>query len=111
MLFKTQGINDIVLVSPPNTDLDAGNADEFKRDITPLIEGQQKVIINMESIGFMDSAGLGAILSAFKKVRGGGGLFRIYGLSKEVKALFQLVRMQRLFEIYENRESAIESLQ
>lgn len=110
MLFRTQEANNVLIVTPPNIDLDASNSDEFKKDIAQTIGNHRKVIINMETVGFMDSAGLGAILSAFKKVRADGGTFRIFGLSKEVKALFQLVRMQRLFDIYEDKESAISSL-
>lgn len=111
MLFNTQDVNDIIIISPPSIDLDASNAEEFKKDIARVIDAHKKIIVNMQTIGFMDSAGLGAILSAFKKVRADGGLFRIYGLSKEVKALFDLVRMQRLFEIYEDKESAVKSFE
>lgn len=110
MQFKTETINDILIISPPATDIDASNADEFKKDITPLLEGCSNVAINLENVGFMDSAGLGAMLSAFKKVRSEGGHFRIFGMNKEIKGLFELVRMHRLFQIFTDKESAIESL-
>lgn len=109
MHFSIENVDDILIVTPPKTDLDASNSDEFKRDIAQVVEGYHKVIMDLETISFMDSAGLGAMLSAFKKVRSEGGLFRIYGLSNEVKALFELVRMHRLFEIYTDRDSAINS--
>jgi anti-sigma B factor antagonist len=109
MQFELETINDITIVTPPEMDLDASNADEFKRDITPVIEGQPKVLLNIETIGFMDSAGLGAMLSAYKKVIAGKGAFKIFGVREEVKSLFDLVRIQRLFEVYDDRESAIRS--
>lgn len=109
MRFNMENIDGVLVVSPPKIDLDANDADEFKKDIISVVEDNKKVILDLRPIGFMDSAGLGAVLSAFKKVRSGGGQFKIFGPSKEVKALFELVRMHRLFEIYEDRESAINS--
>lgn len=109
MLFKTEIIDDILIVLPPRMDLDANDADEFKRDIAPVIAGHQKVALNLTSIGFMDSAGLGAMLSAYRKVQAEGGQFRIFGLNPEVKELFELVRMHRLFAIYQDKDSTIRS--
>ncbi len=110
MRFETETVDNTLIVSPPEIDLDASNADEFKRDIVSTIGGYTKVVMDMKNVGFMDSAGLGAMLSAFKKIRAEGGQFRIYGLNKEVKTLFELVRMHRLFQVLENRETALASL-
>lgn len=107
MQFGTEVLDSILILTPPAIDLDASNAEEFKRSITPLVDGHSVVVLNLESISFMDSAGLGAVLSLYKKVRADGGEFRVYGMTKEVKALFDLVRMQRLFEICDNRMTAL----
>ena len=109
--FQSEDIDGILMVSTPSTDLDASNAEEFKKGIVPVVNGYSRVIMDLSGIGFMDSAGLGAILSVYKKVREEGGQFRVFGLSKEVKALFDLVRMQRLFELCEDREWAIRASQ
>lgn len=107
MQFDSETIDGILIVAPPKMDIDAGNADEFKKDAASAIQGHNNVIMDMSNINFMDSAGLGAMLSVFKKVRAEGGRFRIFGLVGEVKALFQLVRMQRLFEIHDDKETAV----
>jgi anti-sigma B factor antagonist len=109
MRFTTEEENGVLIVIPPKMDLDASNAEEFKRDITPTVAGRKSVIMDLSEVGFMDSAGLGAMLSAFKKVRAEGGLFKIFGPNKDIKALFELVRMHRLFEILGDKESAISS--
>lgn len=109
MRFSTENVDGILIISPPRTDLDANNADDFKKDVAPVVEGHRRVVMDLSPVGFMDSAGLGAMLSAFKAVRAEGGQFKIFGLSKEVKALFELVRMHRLFEIYDDKESALGS--
>jgi len=111
MQIRRDDADGIVILSAPNMDLDASNADEFKKSVSPAVQGETKVIFDLSTIGFMDSAGLGAVLSVFKKVRADGGQFKVYGLSEEVKSLFELVRMQRLFEVYPDRESAIRAFQ
>jgi anti-sigma B factor antagonist len=111
MNLRTEDVNSILIVSVPTMDLDASKADEFKKSAGPLVQGHSRVIMDLSGIGFMDSAGLGAILSVFKKVRADGGQFRVFGLSEEVKALFELVRMQRLLEVYSDRETAISDFQ
>lgn len=111
MQFQHEDIDGVFILVTPRMDLDASNADEFKKNAGPAIQGQSKVVMDLSGIGFMDSAGLGAILSVFKRVRADGGQFRVFGLSDEVKALFDLVRMQRLFEVYPDRESAVQASQ
>lgn len=111
MIFRSEDIDGVRVITTPPTEIDAGNAEEFKRDISPLLDGASKVAIDLSSVQFMDSAGLGAMLSAFKKVRAEGGQFKAFGLTKEVRELFELVRMQRLFDVYDDKEKAIEALQ
>ena len=47
----------------PGEQLDASNAKEFKRDIAPLLEPCRKVVFDLRELRFVDSSGLGAILS------------------------------------------------
>lgn len=111
MQFQTEEINDILVVTTPKIDIDANNAEEFKKSVAPVVERHQKVVMDLGGIGFMDSAGLGAILSVYKKVRADGGKFVVYGLNGEVQALFDLVRMHRLFIIQDDKESALQAAQ
>ncbi len=107
MQFHTETVNEVLVVETPAIDLDASNADDFKRQAATIVDGHRRVVMDMSNVGFMDSAGLGAVLGVFKKVRAEGGQFRVFGLSAEVKALFDLVRIQRLFDVCEDRESAV----
>ncbi|MHB0999185.1 MAG: STAS domain-containing protein [Armatimonadota bacterium] len=107
MEFKTEDADGILLISTSHMDLDASNADEFKKSAAVVVQGAKKVIMDLSNIGFMDSAGLGAILSIFKIVRVDGGQFWVFGLTDEVQDLFNLVRMQRLFGVFPDKESAI----
>ena len=107
MAFKAEEVDGVLIISTPHMDLDASKAGEFKGTVARMVAGHPKVAIDLGKIGFMDSAGLGAILSVCKTVRAGGGQFSVFGLTEAVRALFYLVRVHRLFEVHEDKESAI----
>ena len=107
MQLQTEITNSVLIIRAPALDLDASNAEEFKGSAASLVDGHSKVVLNLHDVGFMDSAGLGAVISVYRRVKMDGGEFRVFGLSPEVSALFDLVRMQRLFDIHKDKESAI----
>jgi anti-sigma B factor antagonist len=107
MYLQSEEAGDVLVIKMPNIHLDAGNAEDFKKSIANVVEDRKKVALDLSGIGFMDSAGLGAVLSAFKKVRANGGQFKVFGLTGEVRSLFDLVRMQRLLDVYPDKEAAI----
>lgn len=111
MEFRSEEVDGVLIVTAPHMDLDAGNVEEFKKDAAAVVQVHPKVAMDLSGIGFMDSAGLGAILSVLKKVRANGGQFKVFGLSDEVNALFDLVRMRRLLDVYPDLESALKAFQ
>ncbi len=102
-----QKSGDIAIITLPGDKLDAANVAEFKRDITSILQAHSKVVFDMSQLKFIDSSGLGAILSCLRQLNAGGGDLKLYGLSKSVRALFELVRMHRIFDICGTREDAI----
>jgi anti-sigma B factor antagonist len=88
-------------------ELDAGNAGEFKRDIAPLLEAHAKLVLDLSRVRFVDSSGLGAFISCLRKLNAKGGDLKLCGMSKQVRAVFELVRMHRVFDICETREEAV----
>jgi anti-sigma B factor antagonist len=101
----TQG--DVAVIVLPFDELDASNSAEFKRDVGPILEGRSKVVFDLERVRFVDSSGLGAFLSCLRRVNAGGGDLKLCDLSKPVRAVFELVRMHRVFDIHPTREAAV----
>jgi anti-sigma B factor antagonist len=64
------------------------------------------LILDLSAVSVMDSSGLGALVSVLKGL-GGKGDLRVVGLSRGVRELFRLTRMDRVFRIYENVDSAL----
>lgn len=109
MAFKAEEVDGVLIISTPQMDLDASKADEFKSVVGLMVAGRPKVVMDLGGIGFMDSAGLGAIIAVCKAVTADGGRFRVCGLTEAVKSLFDLVRAHRLFDICPDRESALQA--
>ena len=107
MDFHTEHVGDILVVALPVKNLDAGNSQEFKRDVLSLLEANSKVIFDMAKLGFIDSSGCGAILSCLKKIKGNRGELKICGLQDRVNDLLKLMRLERVFDIKATREDAI----
>ena len=107
MELATETIGDVTVVVLPGDQLDAGNAKEFKRDIAPLLEPCGKVVFDLCELRFVDSSGLGAILSCLRQLNAKGGDLKLCAMSKPVRALFELVRMHKIFDIYVTKQDAL----
>jgi anti-sigma B factor antagonist len=95
----------------PVDELDAGNSGDLKRDIAPILESNAKVVIDLSRLRFVDSSGLGAMLSCLRQLTAKGGDLKLCGMSKQVRAAFELVRMHRIFDIFGTRDEAVRAFQ
>lgn len=98
--------NGVTVAMIPVDELDAGNADEFRRDIGPVLQSSTKVVLDLSRLRFVDSSGLGAMLSCLRQLTANHGDLKLCGMSKQVRTLFEVVRMHRIFDIYASQEEA-----
>lgn len=89
----------------------AENVKEFKEFLFKLIEvdKKQKLIIDLSNVEFVDSSFLGAIVSGLKKVTAIKGDIKILGLQPPVRAMFELTRLYKVFEVFDNKQDVINS--
>jgi anti-sigma B factor antagonist len=111
MTLLIENIQNITLITVPGTTLDAGSAKAFKTAILPALLPEAKVILDLSELKFVDSSGLGAMLSSLRQLNGIGGDLKLCGMNKSIRSLFELVRMHRVFEIYNTRDEAIRSFE
>jgi len=111
MEITVDKMGDVVIAELPVEELDASNAGELKRDIAPLLETHSKLVIDLGRLRFVDSSGLGAFISCLRKLNAKGGDLKLCGMQKPVRAVFELVRMHRIFDIYATREEAVRAFQ
>jgi anti-sigma B factor antagonist len=111
MQMTSEKVGDVAVAAVPVDELDASNAPEFKRDIAPLLEANAKLVLDLGRLRFVDSSGLGAFISCLRKLNAKGGDLKLYGMSKQVRAVFELVRMHRVFDIVGTREDAVRAFE
>lgn len=111
MAFSTTFVDNafVTKVSDPRATVDIAN--EFKTELLQhLDKGNRKGVVDLSSAEFIDSAFLGALVTALKRATAHDGDIILVGLQKPVKAMFELTRLHRIFQIHETTESALKSL-
>ena len=90
--------------------IDAHNSADLKDHILHMIEqGQVDLIVQMEKVRFVDSSGLGALLSGFKHAEAKSGKLALSNLQSQVLSMFELTRLNRVFEIYADLNEVFEN--
>jgi len=85
-----------------------GNRQELKELVREALEaGERKFVIDFTETGYIDSSGLGALVSISKKVREAGGDLRLAGLNDDLRTLFELTKLDTLFAIADTRDQAL----
>ena len=99
-----------VLVVQVDGQLIVGNRHELKELIqSALDKGERRLLIDFSRTGYIDSSGLGALVSISKRVREAGGELRLSGLNDDLRSLFELTKLDTLFAITETPEQALTS--
>jgi phosphoserine phosphatase RsbU/P len=105
--------NQILIVTLEGENLDAKEAPHVKQKVVDLIAEHNcsKVILDLHKLNFIDSSGLGSLLSLLRALNGRGGDLKIAGMTKPIRTVFELVCMHKIFEIYNNLDEAKRSFQ
>ena len=87
-----------------------GNRQELKELVqAALDQGERRLLIDFSRTGYIDSSGLGALVSISKKIREAGGELRLSGLNEDLRSLFELTKLDTLFAIAETPQQALAS--
>jgi anti-sigma B factor antagonist len=101
-----------VVVKPAAPRVDIEVAGQFREALLQLIEqGHRSLVVDMSAVSFIDSSGLGALLSALKalKTRERRGDIRLANLRQPVVTQFEIVHFQRVFLSYPSVDQAVQS--
>ncbi len=86
-----------------------GNRQELKQQVLEQWEGgDRKFVIDFSNTGYIDSSGLGVLVSLSKKIREQGGELRLSSLNDDLRTLFELTKLDTLFRIAESKDEALE---
>ncbi len=77
------------------------------RDV--LAKGSNKILLNLADINYIDSSGIGELVSALTAVKNAGGSLKLLQLTKKVKDLLQITKLYTVFDIYDDEAEALAS--
>ena len=85
-----------------------GNRQELKQKVLDSLDGgSRKFVIDFGKTGYIDSSGLGVLVSLSKKIREQGGDLRLAGLNEDLQTLFELTKLDTLFTIAKTSAEAL----
>ncbi|MDX2084108.1 MAG: STAS domain-containing protein [Candidatus Melainabacteria bacterium] len=100
-------VDDIVILDMPNSI----QSDLLNAEVQAQLQaGHKQMGINLTELAFVESSGLGALVTAYKTYQAAGGNLAIYALQPYVQKLVELTKLNRLLPIYETEDDALSAL-
>lgn len=92
--------------------LDAASAKEIKSKINELVKDNRvNLVMDLAEIDFIDSTGLGCMVACLRTAAKKDGDIKIAGLQPQVRAIFELTRLHRIFQIFDDANAALRSFE
>lgn len=76
-----------------------------------VTNGQKKILLNLGDVSYIDSSGIGELVSGFTSVTNNGGQLKLLNLTKRVQDLLQITKLYTVFDVHDSEVSAIRSFQ
>jgi len=110
MHIETREVGDVVILDLQGK-MTIGEGDEsLMEKIRTLVQkGQMKVLINFDSVPYVDNAGLGAIVHAYTVLHRNGGTLKLVYLTKRISDLLAITKLHTVFETFEDEATALKS--
>ena len=89
--------------------IDSVNAAALKAEALALLGDATDVVVDLTGIEFIDSAGVGVLVALFKNARMKGGRARFCGLTQGVRSVLEIIRLDQIFEIFDDVAAAVKS--
>jgi anti-sigma B factor antagonist len=74
-----------------------------------IAAGKKKIVLNLANVDFIDSSGVGELVSSFTAVRNAGGDLKLFSLSKKVQDVLNVTKLYTIFDIKEDEFTAVKS--
>jgi len=110
MSFSFDEVGGVTVVQVDG-ELIVGNRGDLKQGVLErLSEGARKFVVDFSQSTYIDSSGLGVLVSLSKKIREADGALRLAGLNEDLRTLFELTKLDTLFTIVDDRAIALADL-
>jgi anti-sigma B factor antagonist len=108
--LSTRQVGDVTVVDVAGR-ITLGEGSSALRDtLRELVgKGQKKILLNLGDVSYIDSSGIGELVSGFTTVTNSGGQLKLLGLNKRVKDLLQITKLYTVFDVHEEEAAAVRS--
>lgn len=108
--ISTRQVGDVTVIDASGRITLGEGASNFRDTIRDLAsKGNKKLLLNLGDVSYIDSSGIGEMVSGFTTVTNGGGVLKLLGLNKRVKDLLQITKLYTVFEVFDDEPSALRS--
>ncbi len=109
MTIEERKLNDITVLDLEGTFVLGGHA-EFKQHVEAAITGgSRRLLINLAKVNYMDSSGLGELISGYTKMQRVSGQMKLFNLSKRLNQLLVITKLITVFETFDSESEALSS--
>ena len=110
MQLKTRKVDEVNVVDI-NGKITLGEGNIILRDTIRnlLARGEKKILLNLGDVTYIDSSGIGELVSSFTTTTNQGGQLKLLNLTKKVQDLLQITKLLTVFEVFTNESEALQS--
>ena len=108
--MTTRQVGDVTVIDAAGRITLGEGASAFRDTVRDLAtKGEKKILLNLSEMSYIDSSGIGEMVSGFTTVTNHGGQLKLLGLSKRVKDLLQITKLYTVFEVFDDEAAAVRS--
>jgi anti-sigma B factor antagonist len=109
--METRVKNGITILSCSGRIVFGEEATAMRNTLKRLLNSSKKILLNLSSVTYIDSGGLGSLVGVYSSARSSGADIKLIGLGQRIKDTLQVTKLVTVFEVYDNEQQAIDAFQ
>lgn len=108
--ITTRQVGDVSVMDASGRITLGEGASSFRETLRELVtKGNKKLLLNLADVSYIDSSGIGELVSGFTTVTNQGGQLKLLNLTKRVRDLLQITKLYTVFEVFDDETAAVRS--
>jgi anti-sigma B factor antagonist len=107
--MSTRTVDGILVVDCSGRIVFGEESASLRDNVKKLLAQGPKVVLNLREVNYIDSGGLGTLVSLYTTARNAGGALKLASLTQRVDDLLQVTKLVTIFEVFENEQKAVQS--
>jgi len=110
MTFKVREVGGVTIVDLSGKITMGDGSPTLREEVHKLLdEGKKKIVLNLADVNYIDSSGLGELVSSYTSVKNSGGELKLLNLTSRVRDLLVITKLVTVFEVKDDEVSAVSS--